>query len=486
MAICAECGEANPERARFCLACGAPLGPAQNDARRRTRRTVTVLFCDLSGSTALGERMDPEAMRTLMEQYYDLARATILRHGGVVEKFIGDAVMAVFGATETHEDDALRAVRAAIELRDGLSGPGPAEGGRDDGVAALAVRIGVSTGEVIVGDPTSGEAFATGDAVNVAARLEQAAAPGEILIAETTLRLVVDAVASEPLEPLELRGKQAPVQAHRLLQVVPDTPGRTRRLDLPLVGRQRERHLLEEAFQRTVSDRIPYLFTVLGAAGVGKSRLVHEFVAETRAEARILRGRCLPYGDGITYWPVAEIVREAAGIRGTDRQGTALERLGTLLAGDAAEQTLVRDLLAGAIGLGAAGGTPEETAWAVRRLLVDLAQERPLVVVVDDIHWAAPALLDLLEGLLDWIRDVPLLLVCQARPELLEARPTWGGGKLNATSILLEPLSVEECRILTSELLAGGQRAGRDREPRGCGVGGQPALHRGIRGHAHR
>ena len=453
MAICAECGEANPDRARFCLACGSPL-VAADASTRRTRRTVTVLFCDLSGSTALGERLDPEAMRSLMEGYYELARATVGRHGGMVEKFIGDAVMAVFGATEAHEDDALRAVRAAVELRDGLALPDSPGG--DGQPTPLAVRIGIATGEVIVGDPAAGEAFATGDAVNVAARLEQGAAPGEVLLSEATLRLVVDAVASEPLGERELRGKSAPVRVHRLLQVAPDVPGRTRRLDLPLVGRRRERQLLAEAFERTLSDGVPNLFTVLGAAGVGKSRLVHEFVADARLRARVLRGRCLPYGDGITYWPIAEIVREAAQIRASDRQGTALERLSALLAGEGPERILVRDLLAGAIGLGTAGGTPEETAWAVRQLLAELARERPLVVVVDDIHWAAPALLDLLEGLLDWIRDVPLLLVCQARPELLEIRPTWSGGRLNATSILLEPLNEEECGILTAELLAGG------------------------------
>ncbi|MGZ6345088.1 MAG: AAA family ATPase, partial [Candidatus Limnocylindrales bacterium] len=454
MASCASCGEANPDRARFCLACGAALaGPGVRG--RRTRRTVTILFCDLSGSTALGERLDPEALRSLMEAYYGVAREALEGHGGTVEKFIGDAVMAVFGATETHEDDALRAVRAAVELRDRLATPG-GEGLLAAGPDGLPVRIGVSTGEVIVGDPGTGEAFATGDAVNVAARLEQTAAPGEILISEATRRLVVDAVATEPLPPLELRGKREPVAAHRLLQVVPDAPGRSRRLDLPLVGRARERRLLEEAFARTVADRTPQLFTILGAAGVGKSRLVHEIELGIRTRARVLHGRCLPYGTGITYWPLAEIVREAAGIRAADRQGTALRRLDRLLEPEGDERPLIRRLLAGAIGLSAGGGSPEETAWAVRRLFARLASERPLVIVVDDIHWGAPALLELLEGLLDRVREVPLLILCQGRPELLETRPTWAGGKLNATSILLEPLTADECGTLTGELLAGG------------------------------
>ncbi len=451
MARCASCGEENPDEARFCLACGAAL--ADGPAVRRSRKTVTVLFGDLSGFTSLGERLDPEALRSLMEEYYALSREVLQRHGGAVEKFIGDAVMAAFGATETHEDDALRAVRAALELRDRLA---VAAADLPDAKQDLAVRIGVSTGEVIVGDPATGEAFATGDAVNVAARLEQAAAPGEILISDATRRLVEDAVATEPLAPLELRGKREAVRAHRLLEVIAGAPGRTRRLDLPLVGRTRERRLLDETFDRAVADRSPYRLTILGPAGVGKSRLVHEFVVAARARGNVLRGRCLPYGDGITYWPIAEIVREAAAIRATDRHGTALKRLDALLTPEGAEAPLIRGLLAGAIGLGPSSGTPEETAWAVRRLLIRLTAVRPLVLVIDDIQWGEAALFDLLEGLLDWIREVPLFIICLARPELLESRPTWGGGKLNAGSLLLEPLSAEECGTLTGELLGGG------------------------------
>ena len=275
MRHCPHCGEENPGRARFCLACGAAL--EQPDERRESRKTVTVVFCDLTGSTALGERLDPETVRATMRRYFEEARVILERHGGTVEKFIGDAVMAVFGVPRAHEDDALRAVRAAVELRTAVAEIG------------LRGRIGVNTGQVVAGE---GDALVTGDAVNVAARLEQHAEPGEILLGSETRQLVRDAVQVEAVE-LELKGKSGPVAAYRLLRIDPEAAGLVRRLDSPLVGRSRELQRLRDDFENVLSQRTSYLFTLLGPAGVGKSRLVEEFIQECADRARILRGRCL-------------------------------------------------------------------------------------------------------------------------------------------------------------------------------------------------
>ena len=405
MVSCARCGEENPERARFCLNCGAPLG----EAGRELRKQVTVLFCDLTGSTALGERLDPEALRAAMRRYYEGARTILERHGGTVEKFIGDAVMAVFGVPQAHEDDALRAVRAAAELREAVAALG------------LEPRIGVNTGEVVAGE---GDSLVTGDAVNVAARLEQAADSGEILLGEATQQLVRDAVRVEPLA-LELKGKSAPVDAYRLLHVDPAAEGVTRHLDSPLVGRGRELERLHEAFEHVVARRSSYLFTLVGSPGVGKSRLVHEFTSAAGDRARILRGRCLHYGEGITYWPLVEVL---------------------LQLGAEAEAVLALP-------------TPRDAAVATRKLLEAHAAEKPLVVVWDDIQWAEPTFLDLIEHIVDWSRGAPIFVLCVARPELLELRPAWGGGKANATALLLEPLAAEETSTLIDYLLRGTELA---------------------------
>ena len=290
MPTCAQCGQENPDGFRFCGACGAPLEAVP--PAREVRKVVTVLFADVAGFTAVGEQLDPEALRRLQSRYFDEARAALERHGATVEKFIGDAVMAVFGVPQVHEDDALRAVRAALELR--------------EAVAPLEVRIGINTGEVVAGQ---GDALVTGDAVNVAARLEQAGAPGAVLLGEPTYRLVRDAVRAEPVQAVEAKGKAERVAAYRLYDSLPEAAV-SRRLDSPLVGRERERRLLRDAFERASEDRACQLFTILGTAGVGKSRLVDEFLDEVGGTASILRRRCLPYGDGITYWPIAEIVRE--------------------------------------------------------------------------------------------------------------------------------------------------------------------------------
>jgi AAA ATPase domain/Adenylate and Guanylate cyclase catalytic domain len=373
----------------------------------------------------LGEELDPEALHGVMNRYFRELRAVIERHGGTVDKFIGDAVMAVFGIPRVREDDAVRAVRAAAEIRERL--PGVSE---EVGVA-LSFRTAVNTGLVLAGE---GENLAIGDAVNVAARLEQAAAPGEIVLGEETWRLVRDAVRVEPLQPLSLKGKSVPVRAFRLVAVDPIAPGLARHLDVPLVGRERELGLLRAGWDRTVQESGCHLFTLLGVAGVGKSRLVSELLEAVSDVATVLSGRCLHYGEGITFWPIIEALT---------------------LVGDPARQVLER------LGSGGAA-TPEELFWEVRRLLESLAMERPVIVHVDDLQWAEPMLIDLLDHISDLSRGAPILLLCTARPELLEDRPAWGGGKLNATTVLLQPLGSAECERLLDQLgdgLAPGARA---------------------------
>jgi class 3 adenylate cyclase/tetratricopeptide (TPR) repeat protein len=418
MVVCASCGAENREGARFCDSCGAAL--AETAPAREVRKVVTVLFSDVTGSTALGERIDPESLRRVMARYFETAKAIVERHGGTVEKFIGDAVMAVFGVPTVHEDDALRAVRAADDLRAGL-GDLNDELERSYGTR-IELRIGVNTGEVVTG---TAERLATGDAVNVAARLEQAAGPGEILLGEETCRLLREAVDCEPAEPIEAKGKAAPLQAYRLRSVSGEAPGR--RHGAPMVGRQRHRKLLEDAFAAGSAERSCHLFTILGAAGVGKSRLADEFLLGL-ADATVVRGRCLSYGEGISYWPVTEVVKQLAP---TDEEVGALAPI---------------------LGEEAGASSAEEIAWSFRKLLESRAAEQPLVVVFDDVHWGEPAFLDLVEHVADLSRGAPILLLCMARPELLDRRPTWGGGKLNATNVLLEPLAPEEAGELIEAL----------------------------------
>jgi class 3 adenylate cyclase/tetratricopeptide (TPR) repeat protein len=433
---CPSCGRENAPDARFCSACGAPLAAAP--AAAEVRKTVTVVFTDVTESTALGERLDPETMRRIMVRYFDEMQAVVERHGGTVEKFIGDAVMAVFGIPQLHEDDAFRAVRAAAEMRERLQALNE-ELERDFG-AQLQIRTGVNTGEVVAG---TGQTIATGDAVNVAARLEQAAAPGEILIGEATHRLVRDAVETEAVEPLEAKGKSAPLAAYRLERVIEGAEPFARRLESPLVGRQRELALLHDAYRRVVEEQTCHLFTILGTAGIGKSRLAQELVATVEDKATILSGRCLPYGDGITYWPLFEILQQLGS------EAAVVQ----LLEGTPDARPLVNQVF-GAVGLADPVGAGEEIFWAVRKLFEALARERPLVLVFDDVHWAETTFLDLLEHVADLSREAPILLTCLARPELLDQRAGWAGGKLNATSILLEPLNEDAADRLIENLLA--------------------------------
>jgi predicted ATPase/class 3 adenylate cyclase len=450
MPACGTCGHELTPDAKFCANCGSPVGEVA--PAREVRKLVTVLFADVTGSTALGEQLDPETLRTLMARYFAMRRGVIERHGGSVEKIIGDAVMAVFGIPAVHEDDALRAVRAADEIRTELAALNT-ELSASRGLL-IRFRTGVNSGEVVSGDPTTGATLVTGDTVNTAARLEQAAPPGEILLGALTYSLVRDAVEVEPIAPIAAKGKAELVPAYRLVAVRLGTAGRARRLDAPLVGRERELARLEGAFRGAIADGSCQLFTLLGAAGVGKSRLVAEFIAAVGSEALILSGRCLSYGEGITYWPIGEIVRAVAGIDEDDTAEAARTKVRALF-GAERDADVLATRVAAAIGLAAEPAPQEELFWAIRTLLEHLARDRPLVVVVEDIHWAEPTLLDLLEHITDWSRDAPLLVLCPARPELLETRPGWGGGKLNATTVLLEPLPAEATGRLI-EALPGG------------------------------
>jgi class 3 adenylate cyclase/tetratricopeptide (TPR) repeat protein len=392
---------------------------------RESRKVVTVLFCDLVGSTSLGESTDPEALRARMRRYFEDLRVILERHGGTVEKFVGDAVMAVFGIPVSHEDDALRAVRAAWEMRDAV------------GAHGLEARIGVNSGEVVVGG--EGETLVTGDAVNVAARLEQAAPAGEVLIGSGTRLLVRDAVRVEPVAPLVLKGKSQPVEAFQLIEVLADAEPVARHLERPIVGRERERRRIRRDYEDAVADRTIRLFTLLGPAGIGKSRLVADFLEHVGEEADVLHGRCLHYGEGITYWPLVEMLM---GI-GVDPDSV----LGTSAA---------------------------ETQLAFRRLLEARAAERPQIVVLDDIQWAEPTFLELVEHVADMSRDVPIFVLCVARTELLDARPGWGGGKLNATSLLLEPLDENDCQQMIERLVADAPLDEDTRERMVAASGGNP------------
>jgi class 3 adenylate cyclase len=405
MQSCRTCGREIQGDFAYCPHCGAALPAAPTT--REQRKTVTVLFCDVAGSTALGESADPEALRGLLARYFERMKHIVERHGGSVEKFIGDAVMAVFGVPVAHEDDALRAVRAAAEMRAALPELG------------IQARIGVNTGEVVTGTE---ERLATGDAVNVAARLEQAAPPGDVLLGAPTLALVRDAVDVDPVVPLALKGKAEPLPAYRLLRVhgAPE-----RRHETLFVGRGRELADLRAAWERVRAERRCELLTVVGDAGVGKSRLVAEFLQG--CAATIVRGRCLPYGDGITYWPVVEVLKQ-------------LE----LLPADEAAAVAIRSLL----GQEEATTSAEELAWAFRKTVEQAAAERPLIVVFDDIQWGEEPFADLIEHVALLSSGAPILLLCMARPELAERRPAW------LVSLRLEPLPDDAVDELIPERLA--------------------------------
>lgn len=436
---CTSCGSELPGSAKFCPSCGAP---AETPTATEERKVATVLFADLVGSTGLGSSQDPERTRAMLDRFYDAMTAEISRAGGTLEKFVGDAVMAVFGAPAAQEDHAERALHAALSMRRRLEE-------LFDGT--LEMRVGVNTGEVVVGRAREGSSFVTGDAVNVCARLEQNAEPGEILVGERTASLVRGAFEFDQPGLIEAKGKDEGVACRRLVRALtlmrPRGVGGLRRV---FVGRGNELELLETTYRRVVDSGEPHLVTLMGDAGIGKTRLVRELwdrLAGQPEEPLRRTGRCLPYGQAITYWPLGEILREHLGILESDAPDVVRSRLagremlGLTLGLESAEEIhplAARDRL--------------HDSWV--DFLAELGAERPVVVLVEDIHWAEEPLLDLLERL---ARDVqaPLLLIGTARPELLESRPAWGGGRRNASLLWLEPLSPDEATRLVEEELAG-------------------------------
>ena len=439
MTKCPSCGKHVPAEFQHCGYCGAPLPtatPATLPARER-RKTVTMIFCDLKDSTALGQRIDAEALHEVKDRYFGAMAAQITRHGGKIEKYIGDAIMAVFGLPRAHEDDALRAVRAAAGMRTALARLNEDLMGRYG--VALANRTGVNTGEVVVTDgPPADQRLATGDAVNVAARLEQAAPENQIYLGETTYRLVRDGIQAERVEPLELKGVTGRVSAYCLVSATEPKPvpeGNGPRRDTPIVGRDAELADLADAYRVARDGRSARLVTVIGDAGVGKTRLVHEAVERIAASACVLRGRCLAYGEGTTFWPLVGMVHEAAHIVPGDSAEAAHAKLLQFANDDA-----LADRLASVAGLSAEPFPLHELYWAVRRFLERMADGSAVVALIEDIHWAEAAFLELLEDILDGSPNAPILLLATARHELLDRYPHWGQ-RASVQRIVLKPLS---------------------------------------------
>jgi len=442
LGMCPECGHELWPGAKFCAECGARL---PGESARETRKTVTAVFADVVGSTSLQESIDVESAHHVMGRFYATMRDALQAHGGHVAKFIGDAVVGLFGFPTVGEDDALRAVRAAAAMRDAL-GVLNEDLNRDWGVR-IGMRIGVNTGEVVI----SPEGLAVGDAMNTAARLEQAAPAGQVLIGEATWRQVRHAVRGEPLEPLTLKGKREPVAAFRLLDAPASAPARVR-IGAPLIGRDTELARLVESFEHTVEARACRLVSLIGSPGLGKTRLAEELARTLGERATVVWGRCEPTGEGITFTPLVEVLRGAAGIGEADPEPVVRAKLAALVPHDPDVKLLVER--AGSI-LGFGAPAPAaETFWAVRRLLDGLAQTRPLLVVLDDVHWGQPTFWELIEHLAEWARHAPILLLALARPELRELRPALAEPDRLARDVIeLAPLDVEHSRRLVDELL---------------------------------
>jgi class 3 adenylate cyclase/tetratricopeptide (TPR) repeat protein len=459
---CPNCGAEQAAGASFCSSCGYALGEAGRASgadERQERRIVTILFADLAGSTALGERLDPEDVRDLQGDLFELVNTEVERFGGTTEKFVGDAVLAVFGIPRAHEDDAERAVRAGLAAQQRFEAF--AGGVRERFGGDVGLRVGVNTGEVVAGRESAarGELMVSGDAVNVAARLQQAAAPGQVLVGERTYAATSRSISYDGAIAVTAKGKSEPVPAWVATEVLEEPGARPLALHAPLVGRAEELAILTAVAGRVERERAPQLVTLYGPAGVGKSRLLAELL-QRLPQARVLEGRCLPYGEDIAYWPLAEAAKAEAGILDTDPTETALEKLRQAVADVVLEEAArVSDALAWTIGLSlpdaaATGGdvAPRlQRAWL--RYLTSLGHDRLTILAIEDIHWASLPLLDLLEGLSDALNGTSVLVLCTARTELLEARPTWGAAKQNATALTLAPLDGEKAAQLISSLL---------------------------------
>jgi predicted ATPase/class 3 adenylate cyclase len=399
------------------------------------RKLATVLFVDLVGSTALVAGSDPEVVRRRVTRFFDDVSHCVTTHGGIVEKFAGDAVLAAFGVAQAHEDDAERAIKAGIGILEGVK------------KLELEARVGIESGEVVV--DTTDSTFATGEAVNLAARLQQAAGPGEILIGPAARSLALGAIELEDAAPVEVKGRSAVLPAWRVVCAAERVRPRSAVI-APLIGRDGELELLGNTFERAARDRRAHIVTIYGEPGVGKSRLVREFVGSLEG-ATVLGGRCLPYGEGITYWPLAEMVKASAGVSDDEPVEDAMEKLRACCEDDAVADLLA--LASGVLEAVEAERSAQEIAWAARAWTETLAEVQPLVLVFEDIHWAEEPLLDLIEHLATWVRDAPLLIVCLTRPELLDVRPGWGGGRLRSTAVELAPLQDLESGQLIDALL---------------------------------
>src|SRR3954470_12267080 len=474
---CPSCGTPAPPEARFCMNCGATLeGPPTPAAPfpaapRATaaippeeRRQVTVLFADLSGYTAFAERMDPEDVKSLVDRALRRLGQEVERYGGTVDKYIGDNVMALFGAPLAHEDDEERAVRAALGMQEAMT---EVNEQLPEGVT-FALRVGLNTGEVLAG--AVGSAYTvTGDTVNVASRLQTAASPGTVTVGERTMRATSEAIRYDELEPLTLKGKSEPVPAWEAVGLISEQAvvRAASSREAPLVGRDYEIGTIECLYERVMREGRPHLVTLIGEAGVGKSRLLAEFEQRNAGrEAALRTGRCLPYGSGIVFWALGEVIREECGIVESDTSEEAWAKLSSYVEEAIGESS---EAPAAVIGRSLGLDVPQELGQieaedpervresffsALRSLIEGVARRRPLVLAFEDIHWADEGMLDVIEHLAQWVR-APLMLLCLTRDELLDRRPSWGGGRRNATQLFLEPLTVEDTRELVTALMTG-------------------------------
>jgi class 3 adenylate cyclase len=456
VAVCASCGQDNPDIARFCLACGLPLADARGSAREE-RRLVSVIFVDMVGFTARAERLDPEEVQDLLRPYHDAVRREIESFGGVVEKFIGDAIVGVFGAPVAYGDDTERAVRSALAVRDTIAAMDEADPRLD-----LKVRIAVNTGEALVivdARPALGEAMVTGDVVNTAARLQSAAPVGAVLAGEETYRSTKEVILYAPAEPVEAKGKEEPVPAWVALRET-TTPGE-RPVGGPLIGRDPELDVLLGTWERVAAERTPHLVTVIGPAGVGKTRLATEFSAKVRERGgRPVRGRVLPYRESTAYSALAFQLKQLCGIFETDTVEAAAEKLNGLVAKllPATEAGEVSSHLAILLGLDPEGtiADRESLFFSIRAFIEAVAADQATMLVFEDLHWADEALLELVSLLAARLRDLPVLILVLARPELFDLRPDWGGGLLAHTAIPLRPLDAAAAIQLAADRLSDG------------------------------